>query len=215
MVRIYPAIMGLDADQKNKLEKLTGLVDGVHVDVMDNIFVPNITKGTELINDFAQKEKLQIWAHLMIFNPLYFFDAYALPEGSLVSFHLESCDDIFKMIKTIREKKCMVSLAINPKTPVEKTMEFLGVVDQVLIMSVEPGFSGQSFLPEVLSKIHSLVSHRRATKANFRIGIDGGINTTNIKQLKQEGVDDFAVASGIFDQNDPVAALKELYHLVY
>ena len=99
MVHIYPAIMGVDADQKNKLEKLTGLVDGVHVDVMDNIFVPNITKGTELINDFAQKEKLQIWAHLMIFNPLYFFDAYALPEGSLVSFHLESCDDIFKMIK--------------------------------------------------------------------------------------------------------------------
>jgi ribulose-phosphate 3-epimerase len=132
----------------------------------------------------------------------------------LISFHIESSIDIFEYIKIIKEKKCIASLAINPKTTIEHMIPFLNVIHHFLIMSVEPGFSGQSFLPEVISKIDTLVAYRYEQALDFRIGVDGGINKTNIKYLAKKGVDDFAISNGIFEQSDPVQALNELYSLV-
>src|SRR5436190_15528267 len=103
MIRIYPAIMGIDADQIHKLELLKDVTDCVHVDIMDKVFVPNVTYGTELINDYARKQGLYVWAHLMIQHPLYFLNKYTFPENSLLSFHLESEDNIFDTIKIIKE----------------------------------------------------------------------------------------------------------------
>jgi len=214
MVRIYPAIMGINVIEVEKLELLKGSFDSVHIDVMDNIFVPNVTEGAELINDYATKEGFFVWVHLMMKDPMLFYNKCDLPEGSMVSFHIESCEDILGAIKTIKEKKHSASIAISPKTAVEELVPFLNVVDQVLLMSVEPGFSGQSFLKGVLNKLENLVSYKRVSKLEFRIGMDGGINKKNIGELAKKGVDDFAVATALFGQSDPVGALKELYEII-
>jgi len=214
MIKIYPALLGIDEEQVNRFAQLRGIADRVHVDVMDNIFVPNKTVGAELIKPWAEKEGLFVWAHLMIHDIKAFFSAYELPEGSLVSFHLEAEKDILGIIKMIKEKKYVPSIAISPKTPVEKSIPFLNDVDHILVMSVEPGFSGQPFLPEVISKIDTLAEFRNANHLAFRIAIDGGINRSNIADLAKKGVDDFAVASGIFAQPDPAGALRKLEDLV-
>jgi ribulose-phosphate 3-epimerase len=214
MVRIYPAIMGINSSETAKLELLKEISDCVHIDVMDNYFVPNTTQGVELINDYATKEGFFVWVHLMVQDPIAFYKKCNFPEGSLVSFHIEACEDIFEMIKIIKEKKQRVGIAIRPKTPVEELVPFLSVADQALLMSVEPGFSGQSFLNETINKLENLVRYREASNGEFRIAMDGGINQTNIEELAMKGVDDFAVSTGIFGQANPVEALQELYHLV-
>src|SRR5207248_1126385 len=117
-------------------------------------------------------------------------------------------------IKIIREKKHKVSIAISPKTPISRIVSFLGSVDQVLLMSVEPGFSGQPFLKSSLDRLIELVVYRQEYGNTFRIGIDGGIDATNITTVVEKGVDDCAVGGGIFQQQDHVVALQKLQELV-
>lgn len=212
--RIYPAIMGIDQDGLQKLKVLQGLCDRVHIDSMDNVFVPNKTQGESLINKTSQEYGFLPWVHLMIQFPLPFYQQLVLPVGSIVSFHIESSVDIFKMIKVIKEKKQQVGLAISPKTPLKELVPYFHLIDQALVMSVEPGFSGQPFLSEVVQKIERLVECRQEGNFMFRIAVDGGIDKTNIMSLALKGVDDFAVSSGIFGQEDPVAALQRLRELV-
>ncbi len=214
MIRIYPAIMGIEQVGIQNMAKLKGLIDCIHIDVMDGIFVPNITQGENYITEFVKKEGLYAWVHLMIQDILRFYESCELPTGSLVSFHLESQNDIFEIIKTIKEKKHVPSVAINPKTPVSDLFPFLDVIDHILLMSVEPGSSGQLFLPEVLKKIEVLVEYRKLHGLRFRIGVDGGINKTNIGELVKRGADDLAIATGIFGEADPVVALRRLYEII-
>ncbi len=214
MIRIYPAVMGINSESMRKLALLKGHIDRVHIDIMNNSFVHNVTQGSELISQYAEKEGLYVWAHLMIQDVAPFLGSYELPKGSLVSFHLESSSQIFETIKIIKEKKYKASIAINPKTAIEEVVPYLNVIDQVLIMSVNPGFSGQSFLPEVLKKIDVLVEYRKRTEWHFYIAIDGGVNKGNIKQLAQQGVDEVAVASGIFNNPNPLEVLHDLEDLV-
>lgn len=214
MIHIYPAIMGADYDEYKKLDQLKGLVDRVHIDIMDNIFVPNKTVGMYELNKYAQMTDFLLWIHLMVERPERFYQELVLPHNSLVSFHIESSGCFFDFIKFIKEKKHRASIALNPKTPISESIPFLNIIDQVLVMSVEPGFSGQPFLKEVIKKIEDLVLYRQQHNLAFRIAIDGGVNITNIELLANKGIDDCAVSSGIFSQNDPAAALRELYHLI-
>jgi ribulose-phosphate 3-epimerase len=181
---------------------------------MDNVFVPNKTQGESLINQASQEYGFLPWVHLMIQSPLSFYQQLVLPVGSIVSFHIESQVDFFGMIKVVKEKKHQASLAISPKTPLEELMPYVHLVDQVLVMSVEPGFSGQPFLSEVVQKIECLVAYRQEGDCMFRIAVDGGIDKTNIMSLALKGVDDFAVSSGIFAQKDPRTAFCDLRKLV-
>ena|SRR5581483_3629809 len=214
MIHIYPAMMGIDEEQIHKIILLKPSVTRVHIDVMDGHFVPSITHGSERINECTKKEELFVWLHLMIVDIPRFFAMYKVPEESLVSFHIEAVADVFDSVKTIKEKKCIPSVAISPKTAVKEIEPFLSVVRHVLVMSVEPGFSGQPFLPTVISKIDALVQYRQKHALQFRIGIDGGINKDNIGYLAKKGVDDFAISSGIFKQPDPQKTLLELHHIV-
>ena len=146
MVRIYPSLMAADPlHLENEIELLEPYCAGFHLDVMDNHFVPNITWGANTVNAIAKRGK-PVWVHLMVEKPDLFYDTLFLPVDSTVSFHIESDVDVFEFVKIIREKKQQVSIAISPKTPISRILPFLVNLDQDLLMSVEPGFSGQHLL---------------------------------------------------------------------
>jgi ribulose-phosphate 3-epimerase len=214
MIRIYPSLMAADPlCLKNEIQLLAPYCAGFHLDVMDNHFVPNITWGADTVNAIAQLG-YPVWVHLMVEKPDAFYDRLKLPEDSIVSFHIESNLDIFGFIKIIKEKKHKASIAISPKTSISRIVSLLHDIDQVLVMSVEPGFSGQSFLKSSLDRISELVEHRQKVNATFRIGIDGGIDATNIGMVVERGVDDCAIGSAIFRQPDHSIALQKLQKLV-
>jgi len=204
------------ADQSNlqkEIELLVPYCAGFHIDVMDNVFVPNLFwNNPNEVNEIVTMAK-SVWVHLMVNSPIVFYEQLLLPIGSLVSFHIELDIDIFGFAKTIREKKHKVSIAIRPKTPLARIVPFLNIVDQVLLMSVEPGFSGQPFLETTFDRIAELVAYRQEHDAHFRIGLDGGITQENIAGLTAQGVDDCAIATAIFKEEDHVAALQELQEL--
>ncbi|HLW72436.1 MAG TPA: ribulose-phosphate 3-epimerase [Candidatus Babeliales bacterium] len=211
MVNIYPSLMAANPLRlENEIHLLEPYCAGFHLDVMDNHFVPNITWGAQTVNAIAQMGKL-VWVHLMVEKPDIFYDTLILPVDSIVSIHIESEIDIFSFAKIVREKKHKVSIAISPKTPILRLVPFLDMVDQVLLMSVEPGFSGQHFLQNSFDRLRELVEYRRKHDSLFRIGCDGGIDITNINMVVETGVDDCAIATAIFQQQDHVAALQQLY----
>jgi ribulose-phosphate 3-epimerase len=204
------------ADQLN-LEKVIRFLQphcaGFHLDVMDNHFVPNMTWGADTVNAIAQASDL-VWVHLMIDNPVNFYHKLVLKPDSLISFHIESKTNVFTTSKIIKEKKHRLSIAISPKTPLSAIFPFLNVIDQVLVMSVEPGFSGQPFLKEALDRIFELIAYRNQYKGTFSIGVDGGVNAENIVELAKHGVVDYAVGGAIFRQENYVKALKNLKNLM-
>jgi ribulose-phosphate 3-epimerase len=214
VIHIYPALMGANYNEYKKLDQLDGLVDRVHIDIMDGAFVSYKTTGADELNNYIKKTKFLLWIHAMVEFPECFYQELVLPQGTLFSFHLESNGDFLNLIKLIKEKKHRASIALNPKTPISEAIPFLGIVDQVLVMSVDPGASGQPFLKEVIKKIEDFVLYRQQHDLAFRIAVDGGVNKENISLLAQMGVDDCAISSGIFNQKDPGQALRALHRLV-
>ncbi len=215
MLHIYLSLMAVkSSDIKKEINLLQPLCAGFHIDVMDNIFVPNLMwNNPQEVNNLVRQIKSP-WIHLMVEKPDLFYAQLTLPEGTIVSFHIETEIDVFRFIKTIKEKKQRASIAIRPKTPIKEVVPFVHVVDQILLMSVEPGFSGQPFLESTFGKLAQLVAYRQQHDAHFKIGLDGGINEENIIQLVQEGMDDCAIAGAIFQHNDHSAALQKLQKLV-
>jgi ribulose-phosphate 3-epimerase len=137
-----------------------------------------------------------------------------IPQGSLVSFHIESSSDFFLTIKKIIEKKCLAGIAINPKTALHEIIPLINNLDHIVIMSVNPGFSGQPFLEEVIPKIDELIAYKYMHGYTFKIGIDGGVNASIISLLAHKDIDYYAISSAIFQQADPYAELKRLTALV-
>lgn len=196
---------------KKEIELLQPHCAGFHLDIMDGKFVSNIFwNDPKEVNKIIKMIKNQVWIHLMVENPDVFYDQLVLPTGSLVSFHIEQKINIDLFLKTIKEKKHKVSLAMRPKTAVGQIVPFFDVVDHILVMSVELGFSGQRFLESSFEKISELVKYRQKYNAHFEVGVDGGINKNNIKSLAELGINDVAVAAGIFGEKDSLSALDKL-----
>lgn len=211
MATIYPSLLAANIlNLQHDIERLDPYCAGYQLDIMDGQFVPIMSCGPAYINAVAGATYKKIWVHLMVNDPMSWLGAMFLPAGSIVSFHFESKSDIAETIKAIQEKNWMPSLAINPKTPVEKTFPFLATLYQVLVLSVQPGYAGQEFIAETWDKLRPLVGYRETSKLSFRIGVDGGIKAHNIVELVRMGIDDCVVASAIFDDDDPAEALKEL-----
>jgi ribulose-phosphate 3-epimerase len=215
MAHIFPSIisanlLNLQAD----IEQLAPFCDGFHIDIMDNHFVPNLTMGAAFANAIGQLNTKPLWLHLMVDNPASIIRALTIPAGSIISFHIESKEDHLETINIIKEKNYLPSITIKPKTGVERIFPLLNVINQVLLMSVEPGFSGQLFLESTTDKLDQLTSYRSKSTHHFRIGIDGGINEKNIRMLAQKGVDDFGVAAAIFNAPNQITALKTLKKLI-
>ena len=211
MIRIYPSLISANLLRlEDEIKQLESHCDGFHLDIMDNHFVPNLTFGPGTVNAIAKATSKQLWVHLMVDDPESWCNTLKLPAQSIFSFHFETTKNIGGIIKRITENNWQPSIAIKPKTDVSELFPILHMIDQVLIMSVEPGFSGQRFLPSAVDAVKKLVAHRNEKQLPFVIGMDGGINAENIGMLAKEGVQDFAVASSIFDQADPIAALQAL-----
>lgn len=237
MKNIYPSLIAADIlnlEKEIKNLQVSPYCAGFHIDVMDNHFVPNLTWGQMFVNAISKVTNRPTWVHLMIDNPSIFVESLDLKEKSIVTFHIETVGDVEKFSILLRNKNLIPSIALSPKTPVEKIFPFIDFVDHFLIMTVEPGFSGQDFLKNSISKIETLFSYcdeyykdkdykkiggykkmdYKKNERQIRIGVDGGVGEENIFELSKMGVDDFAIGSGIFGFEDRIAQIKKLYELI-
>ncbi|MGE0206793.1 MAG: ribulose-phosphate 3-epimerase [Candidatus Babeliales bacterium] len=212
-MKIYPSLISADLlNLHTVIKNLEPHCDGFHLDIMDNHFVPNLTWGPMFIKAIAHATTKPVFVHLMIENAEKFLEKIEIKRASTVSFHIENTKNISEAIQRIRENKWHANIAIKPNTPLEKLFPYLGMIDSVLLMSVDPGFSGQRFLESSWERLKKLAAYRKEEKMNFMICMDGGINSTNIAELARNGCDEVGVAAAIFSTPDPVAALKELYN---
>lgn len=211
MASIYPSLIAAHPlNLYDIIKKLEPYCAGFHGDIMDNHFVPNLTFGADTVNAIDAASSKPTWVHLMVDNPLDWCKSLSLKANSIVSFHIESTKRVEDMIKRIKENNWKASIAIKPKTNVAEIFQYLHLIDQVLVMSVEPGFSGQRFLEPMLKKVTLLVNERTKNNSKFLIGLDGGISMQNISSVIRHGAQDLAIASAIFNQPDPIAALQQL-----
>jgi len=211
-IRIAPSLLSSDfarlADELRDVEG--GGADWHHVDVMDGHFVPNITIGPPVVRKIAEAASLPLDVHLMISEPVRYAAAFARAGAHVLTFHVEVAEDDAAGLAVARafreEGVSVVGVAINPATPVERLEGLLGEVDLVLVMSVVPGFGGQSFRPEVLSKL------RRLRERGYRglIEMDGGIDPTTAPRCAEAGCDVFVAGSAIYDSSDRAARIAEL-----
>jgi ribulose-phosphate 3-epimerase len=215
MVKIYPSLMLANIlELKKEIEKLAPHCDGFHLDVMDFHFVPNLTFGPHIINSIAKASSKELFVHLMVEHPEKLIEYLQLPEGSIVAFHKTTVPKVSSFIKQIKKRGWRASLALDPDESIDNALSVINDLDQVLVMSVRPGFSGQEFIAHTLKKAQEINRYRTQHEVSFRIAMDGGIDHENIVEIVEAGVDDIALASAIFKSGDPVKALKKLRLLI-
>jgi ribulose-phosphate 3-epimerase len=183
----------------------------LHLDVMDGHFVPNLSFGPMVIEAIRPLSEHVFDTHLMVANPGQLVDAYIEAGSDRITFHVEVDEDTHALIDYLKTRNTPVGLSVKPNTHVDQLLPYIERLDHVLIMSVEPGFGGQSFIEHSLEKIRQLKILRTTHDANFLISVDGGINATNVDAVVDAGADICVIGSSIFKAADPVAALKALY----
>jgi len=203
-IQISPSILSADFSQlSNEIKRLEdGGADMIHVDVMDGHFVPNLTIGPPVIKSLKKHSSILFDVHLMISPVHKYIKAYADAGADIITIHPEATDDINSSISLIKELNKKVGVSLNPKTRVDVIIEHLSKIDLVLIMSVNPGFGGQKFMPEVLSKIEELKQLRTTKDLDFDIEIDGGINFENSKMAIRAGANILVSGTTIFESNN-------------
>jgi len=211
-MRIAPSILAADlADLAGALQVCeSGGADMVHVDVMDGHFVPNLTFGVPVVAALARRTGLPLDVHLMVANPEALLDDYIRAGAARVAVHWETAPHLHRLLGRIREGGARAGVAINPATPVGVLTEVLGALDFVLLMSVDPGFAGQAFIPGSVEKARRLSSAIAAGARAVEIEVDGGVGLDNIHHLAAAGVGTCVVGSGVFRSEDPVTTIGEL-----
>ncbi|MCF8587991.1 ribulose-phosphate 3-epimerase [Gordonia liuliyuniae] len=185
-------------------------VDWVHVDVMDNHFVPNLTLGMPVVESLLKATDIPLDCHLMIDDPGRWAPPYAEAGAHNVTFHAEATDDPSSVARDIRAAGGKAGLAIKPGTALEPYLEILRDFDTLLVMSVEPGFGGQKFMPEVLDKVRTIRKIIDGGALQLLVEIDGGISDSTIEQAAEAGVDCFVAGSAVYGGDDPAARVAEL-----
>ncbi len=180
--------------------------DWIHVDVMDSHFVPNLTMGPFIVEACRRVTQLPIDVHLMVEKPENLLEAYAKAGASNLTVHVETCPNLHRTLETIRELGCKAGVVINPATPVFLVEPVLHMVDLVLVLSVNPGYSGQTFIPEVLPKVTAIRRLLNKINPSVNLEIDGGINTKTIPMAIEAGANVFVAAHAIFDYPAGIAA---------
>ena len=212
MVEIAPSI--LSADFRRLGEQIAAVEQAgasyIHVDVMDGHFAPNLTVGPFVVEWVRKATKLPIDAHLMIENPDNFIDAFARAGANMISVHPEATYHLDRTLNHIRQAGCQAGVVLNPATPLAMIEEVIAEVDYVLLMSVNPGFSGQKFIPSSLDKLRRLRNLIRMKSSPARIEIDGGVGLGNAAEVVAAGAEILVAGSAVFGAEDPAEAVKEL-----
>jgi ribulose-phosphate 3-epimerase len=214
-MHIYPSLISSPLLNLEKtLSQFDPICNGYHLDVMDDHFVPNLTWGPGFINAIRQATPLPLHVHLMVDNPEMWVSRLKLHQHDTIIFHYEAIRDHAHaklVIDAIKGSRVNVGMAINPNTAAEKTHDLLPLLNMILLMTVYPGFSGQTFIPDVLNKISTIRKMQQLAQNHATLCLDGGINETTLPLVHQHNVQHVAVASAIFSNQDPTAALKKLY----
>ena len=213
-IRITPSILNADRDNLGfEISRIAQESDFIHLDVMDNIFVPNFTFDFDAASKIIKESPVPIDSHLMVAQVDEIAIAYAEAGSASVTFHVEAVKDIRRTARGIRAKGARASLALKPATPIAEFQDYLSEVDMVLIMTVEPGFGGQAFIEEMLPKIEqtrTLIGDR-----SIWLQVDGGISLETIERAAHAGADTFVAGSAVFRAEDPAAMIRNLRSLIH
>ena len=184
--------------------------DWFHLDVMDGVFVPNISFGFPIIRNIKKNTNKILDVHLMIVNPEKYIKNFKEVGANILTVHYEACTHLHRSIQAIKNEGMKAGVAINPHTPVNLLLNILNEIDLVCVMSVNPGFGGQTFIENSYSKIKKLIELREKTENNFLIEVDGGVSIENAKKLIEVGADILVAGSSVFKSEEPKKTIKKL-----
>lgn len=211
-IKISPSMLASDfaylADELEKCKKIGSEL--IHLDIMDGHFVPNITFGAPVVKCLKKTCDVPFYVHLIISDPLKYAEDFVKAGADIITFHIESDSDTNETIKKIKDLGCKVGLAIKPKTPAEAVLPYIDMLDMVLVMTVEPGFGGQSFMQDMMPKVRQVKAFADERKLDIDIQVDGGISPSTISQAAENGANVFVAGSAIFNSDNPQQVIDEL-----
>lgn len=213
---LAPSILSADF---SRLAEDVGLTEKggarlLHMDIMDGHFVPNISFGPAVVKSLTGLSEMEFDVHLMIEDPDRYIDKFVTEKTRYIVVHQEACDHLYRTLNQIRDKGVKNGVALNPATPLCMIEDVMDELDLVLIMSVEPGFSGQKFIPHALEKVKELKKIRDRNGYGFEIEIDGGVNPDNIREVADAGADIIVAGSAVFGAEDITSRTKEMIDII-
>jgi len=205
LIQLAPSI--LSADFAHLGEQVACATEGgaalIHVDIMDGHFVPNLTVGPPVVKSLRKATRLPLDCHLMIENPDQYIPEFAESGADWISVHQEACRHLNRTLHLIKEHGCLAGAVINPATPVDTLSEVLDIVDYILVMSVNPGFGAQKFIPSTLHKVRKLAEIRAERGCSYRIEIDGGVAFDTVAEIVRAGSEILVAGNAVFGKGDP------------